>query len=499
MRAMHQLGFTPLMMNVLYRFGLKSGWLSRQVTGKVTLSAKQAWDLEPRYDLISIPQPSDIYSCIDDDGRAQLLKEADEIKSGLFRRFGGEAVALDLSAAGSADWIVYERGGLNGLNLGIPHEDIKYVWEAGRFAWALTLARAFHISGDRSYCDTFWKFSDQFFKANPACRGLHWCSGQEVALRIINLSLAYQVFGLSPEATQDRRRSLAVRLAEHAARIPPGLIYARSQENNHLLSEAAGLYTAGLILPKHPQASAWREMGWHWFITGLTQQIDNDGCYTQHSTNYHRLMLHLALWVNLLAGHAADRFPIALQERLQAATQWLFALMDGSNGRVPNLGHNDGAYIFPLSVCPYEDYRPVLQAASRTFTGRECSSKGKWNEMSLWLSPGIGSVDFKSEEERGRKTPHVLSAGDDLGWAYLRCAHFDSRPAHADQNHVDLWWKGINLAQDAGTYLYNTPAPWKNALMAACYHNTVTLENTDQMRRAGRFLYLDWAQGQFLG
>jgi hypothetical protein len=56
----------------------------------------------------------------------------------------------------------------------------------------------------------------------------------------------------------------------------------------------------------------------------------------------------------------------------------------------------------------------------------------------------------------------------------------------------------LNIAQDAGTYLYNAPPPWDNPLTGAALHNTLTVNGEDQMRRAGRFLYLDWAQGEFL-
>jgi asparagine synthase (glutamine-hydrolysing) len=58
--------------------------------------------------------------------------------------------------------------------------------------------------------------------------------------------------------------------------------------------------------------------------------------------------------------------------------------------------------------------------------------------------------------------------------------------------HVDLWWRGLNIAQDAGTYLYNADPPWDNRLTAAQLHNTVTVNGRDQFTRAGRFLYLDW-------
>jgi len=65
--------------------------------------------------------------------------------------------------------------------------------------------------------------------------------------------------------------------------------------------------------------------------------------------------------------------------------------------------------------------------------------------------------------------------------------------------HLDIWWRDLNLAQDAGTYLYNAPLPWDNSLTSCQVHNTVSVNGLDQMRRAGRFLYLDWAQAEVDG
>jgi hypothetical protein len=87
-------------------------------------------------------------------------------------------------------------------------------------------------------------------------------------------------------------------LAMHAARIPLTWPYAHAQDNNHLLSEAAGLVTAALALPGHPQSSRWSRLGWSWFNRAVLSQFDEDGAYTQHSANYHRLALHLALWLD---------------------------------------------------------------------------------------------------------------------------------------------------------------------------------------------------------
>jgi hypothetical protein len=173
-------------------------------------------------------------------------------------------------------------------------------------------------------------------------------------------------------------------------------------------------------------------------------------------------------------------------EAIRRSVHWYLSMLDSDSGQVPNLGANDGANIFPLTVLPFADHRGVAGAAARAFLDYNLPG-GSWEEMGLWF--GVGGRGSKSVD-----LPRYL--GDQLygktSWGYFRTAQFNSRPSHADQLHLDLWWRGLNIATDAGTYLYNTPAPWNNSLVTAFVHNTVTVNGRDQMKRAGRFLYLDW-------
>jgi hypothetical protein len=312
-----------------------------------------------------------------------------------------------------------------------------------------------------------------------------------VALRLIAFVFAAQIFADSIHSTEDQKSKIGAAIAHHACRIPPTMIYARAQNNNHLLSEAAGLITASLALPEHPQANRWSRLGWKWFENGLQNQIADDGAYMQQSTNYHRLVLQQALWVCKISGGRCQA-PGNVLNKLQLATRWLLALTDPDSGRVPNLGPNDGANILPLTVQPFYDYRPVLQAASRAFLGKPAFGAGAWDEMSLWF---VGDqLSASSEQISGTTSASTLHAPH--SWAYLRAAHFSDRPGHADQLHLDLWWRGMNVAQDAGTYLYNADSPWDNALTHTAVHNTLMIDNCQQMTPAGRFLYLDRAQAK---
>lgn len=506
-KALRELSPRQLGLFALYRAGLKTGYFRWKTSARRQQVARRDHPSAFVFPLLGLPNPDVILEIIGPEGLSKLRADADEIVEGRVRIFGGPPVPLNLTPPGTlSHWTEYARGKSpfpNSQSVAYPIPDIKFIWEPARFGWAFTLGRAYHLTKDERYPETFWQYYEIFHQANPPNLGPNWESAQEISLRILAFIFAAQTFKNSSHTTATRTLHLARSISEHAVRIPPTLIYARAQNNNHLLSEATGLITAALALPEHPQAEHWSKLGWKWFNRGLESQIDESGSYMQQSTNYHRLMLQLALWVfqmqNMKNGKKngkAKNQQISRQaiKNLQKATQWLLNLLDKNSGRVPNLGANDGAYILPLTNLPHADYRPVLQAASNAFLGETVFEPGPWDEMAAWLYSDVKGQGSR-QPARGQ-TPATIHSS--YSWAYLRAATFRDRPGHADQLHLDLWWRGLNVAQDAGTYLYNADPPWDNALTHTAVHNTVMIDDHQQMTPAGRFLYLDRAQAVVL-
>ena len=505
-KTIHQLGFTQVSLFALYKLGLKSGYYKR-----IPIPDSRITNIEY---LFSFPSSDALKEILGSDGIKTLLTEANHIVEGKFRIFGSELsdIKLDFNHPLS-HWTDYETGKARipnteyrvpSLNLPPSTFDLKLIWEPARFGWAFTLGRAYHISGDEKYAKAFWRYFEIFDAGNPVNMGPQWMNGQEVAIRLMVFVWAAQIFGDSSESTNQRKARLAQSVGEHAARIPPTLLYARAQNNNHLASEAAGLYTAALALPEHPQAEKWCTLGIKWLNWCFENQIDKNGEYIQRSVNYHRLVLQLALWVSALstkkhevhdertklnASSCASWMSNKTQRNLALATRWLAELTDPVSGKVPNLGANDGAYIFPLANGKFRDFRPVVNAASRVFLNEEPFPA---DEISLWLE--VESRKWKVEKPSNLPTLKPSKKT----WAYLRVANGNLRLAHADQLHLDLWWCGENITLDPGTYLYNAQKPWNNPLATAEFHNTVTINGQDQMSRAGKFMYLDWSLGRIV-
>ncbi len=479
-KSARALGLKKLSLLALYKLGLVCGSFSHAA------STPAAFAFEPVFK----PFDPSVLAAISAQSRKTALEDAALICNGQYRPFAGSVQPLLLEyPMPRAHWTAFERGQVHWQK----PADIKLLWEVGRFGWAYTLARAYAFSADDAYARKFWQYFAIFNQANPPEAGAHWMSAQEVALRLISLVFCDWVFASAPGSTAQQRQHLHQAIADHAARIPATIIYARAQNNNHLISEAVGLYTAGVYLKNHPQAARWRKTGWHWFNHAIQNQINAQGTYIQHSVNYHRLMLQLSTWMVFLSTQTGQPLPEKTHLRLADATNWLWALVQPENGNTPNLGANDGAYMMPLCSLPYADFRPVLQAAAAAFLPHCALPHGDWDEPCYWL--GLPYPPADGARPQAADMPR-LGHGDST--AFLRAAHFTDRPSHADQLHVDVWHLGMNIVQDAGTYHYSLPAPWDNALSTAFVHNTVTIDGQDQMTPAGRFLWLDWAQARII-
>lgn len=505
LRAIQALGATPLANYAWYQFGMRSG-LTERISRSALLQALTGAKGVHFQSVFPLPSPQLLISVMGD--RVQdLLEEAEEICAGKTRLFGFQSTDLDYRQGKSDLWFTSVERSLKDEK-DVP-VDLKFFWEPARFGWVYPLGRAYRIHPEERYAEMFWATLESFLEHHPPYYGVNWLSAQEVALRLMAWAFGYQVFENAAASTAARKQRLLEALAVHAARIPCTLSYAIAQNNNHLLSEAVGLMTAGAVLRGHLLAETWWKTGWKWFVAGILRQLAEDGTYVQHSVNYHRLMLQLALWARLLTMGKGMEFPNPVSHRLAEAARWLWECCEVRNGRVPNLGPNDGAYIQPLSQTPFKDYRAVIQAAWRAFIGQAAFPQGVWDEMSLWY--GVWNMPFAADKgtfveekiypEKEPLSIHpnswvLIRSQKQKTWAALRCPRFFSRPAQADLLHVDLWWEGVNLAVDAGTYRYTAAPPWDNALAEAFYHNTVTIDGCNPMTRAGKFLWLDWAKSR---
>lgn len=371
--------------------------------------------------------------------------------------------------------------------------DLKFILEPSRFLFVYPLARGYALSGEERFAEAFWASVEDWARKSPPMSGPLWVCGQESSLRILAWSFGLYAFLHSRGTTPQRVALLLSMITTHAWRTEQTLGYARSQRSNHLVSEAVGLWTAGTLFPELKHAMHWQRLGAALLKESVLDQITPEGVHLQYSFHYQRMVLHLLLWALRLAQVRGVDLDPEITARAAAAFDLLGAFVDAESGCVPNYGSNDGTNLLPLSACDNGDFRPFMQLGARVLGRTSSLESGPWDETALWMCG-------QTPAREGVKKPAVPShsgyyrLGSPHSWAMVRAGRYRRRPFQADQLHVDLWWHGLNVACDAGTYLYNGPSPWDNGLAGTAVHNTVTVDDRDQMRRAGRFLWLDWAQ-----
>jgi hypothetical protein len=372
--------------------------------------------------------------------------------------------------------------------------DLKFILEPSRFLFIYPLARAYAISGDERFPEAFWSAIENWAGNSPPMSGPLWICGQESSLRILAWSFALCAFLHSPATTPQRVVLLLSMIAAHAWRTMQTVGYARSQRSNHLISEAVGLWTAGTLYPELTDAAAWQKQGAQLLREAVLDQITPEGAYLQDSFNYQRMVLHQLLWTIRLSDIHKIQLDPEIRRRTAAAFEFINQFVDSESGHAPNHGSNDGSHILPLAACDYGDFRPLVRLGSCVLDRPIALQPGPWDEPALWLCGRSANATERELAYTVSSTAGYHRIGTENSWALVRAGLYTRRPFQADQLHVDLWWHGLNLARDAGTYLYNGESPWNNGLAGTAVHNTVMVDRRDQMRRAGRFLWLDWAQ-----
>jgi hypothetical protein len=436
-----------------------------------------------------------------------LLSRAEETAIGRLRPFGGAPVDVGAPPdwrlnllTGARDeaedpwWTVSDADPRLG--------DIKGVWEASRFDWALLFARAAAATGEVRWIEALNAWTADWLASYPPYRGANWRCGQEASLRLLHILLAARLLD------QDRSPApgLVAFAVTHLRRIAISRWYAMAQDNNHATSEAAALFVGGewlLSVGRYTaEAETWARAGRNWLENRARSLVFPDGGFAQYSVNYHRLMLdtlgQAEAWRRRLNRRA---FSEGFRVRAAAAARWLAGMTSAATGDAPNLGSNDGARAFVLEDLPYRDHRGSVQLATGLFLGRSAYQPGAWDGAPLALGVELGAPDPALTIKPSRIYPDFgavrLNPREDGSgtWAVIRVPVDRFRPGQADPLHLDLWSAdGRNLLRDAGTWSYAEAEAFEQ-FAGIAGHNTVQFDGREPMPRLGRFLFGDWIRG----
>lgn len=486
-----RLGLLNVIYVAYYRFSLASGFRKRLFSQKCFSSSGEFFGTVEK-----IPD----YPV---NWQGSLLEDAQRICNGELRYYAHHWRYL----SNPPDWFVnpfigerYREPGRHWTELPDFHSaigDIKNIWEASRFEWVVTLARAYRVTGDVLYLNRLNEWLADWCRNNPLNTGPNWKCGQEAAIRVINLLFAAYILDQWRQTTGVLQECISV----HLERISANIRYAIAQDNNHGTSEAAALFIAGNWLARVTAAASETKRAKFLACKGrmllenrLKHLVAEDGGFAQHSVNYHRLLLDTLVFVEFWRRKMdLPPFSAMAQQRMKAALSWLLDMTDGVSGDAPNLGANDGAFLVAGHSCRYRNFRPSIQTAAVLLYRERCYPPGAWDEPLFWLGFSVEKYPLVAKQKKSQLMPsgYVL-LGDDNSWCMLRLPIYRFRPSHADALHLDVWHNGVNVVRDAGTFSYNTDDKRMQYYPGTVSHSTACFDGRDQMPRLGRFLFGAW-------
>lgn len=496
------MGVRYMFFRVIHLISIKAGYFRRKFPihpNVICVISKEEWtkNLAPFFffgkDIHGLKEQKSEY----------LQNLFDEISEGTFTYFG----KMKFHLGNDYDWVTNPVSGYNyditkhwsSINeLSEECGDIKFVWEKARFSFLYDIIRYdFHNKTDCS--ELVLSQINSFIVKNPLNQGPNYVCSQEISLRILNWTFALYYYKDSEFLTQDLFMKIMNSIYWQINHVYKNINFSRiAVRNNHALTETLLLYLSGLLFPFMPDVKQWSKKGKKWFEKEIEYQIYDDGTYLQFSNNYHRVVVQLLTWGIRLAELNNEHLSDKVIGRAKKSLIFLTDCMDLSSGMLPNYGANDGALFFKLNNQDFRDYRPQLQALSYALHLKpEDNFGGFISEDLFWLGlvPDIPQFD-KIQKSTVSSYPvggyYIFHDNDSM--TYIRCGNHKDRPSQADNLHLDIWHKGINLLRDNGSYLYNSEPEVVRYFMGTRSHNTVMLNDFDQMLKGPRFIWFDWSQ-----
>ena len=430
----------------------------------------------------------------------QLLVRVRNIKQGVFKLFHG----IDVDMSQSRDWVTNPMTGFkydsNSHWTEIPtfnktHGDIKYVWERSRFCYLFDLIRYdAHTGTDQS--DLVFSEILSWIEANPINCGPNYTCSQEMSLRCFNWLFAMNYYKHSQNLTERVFQQIIHHIFWQISHVWSNIQFSRiAVRNNHTLTETLALFVFGTLFPEFDNAKKWKDNGKRWFEEEIDYQIYDDGTFLQYSMNYNRVVVQLITWALIIARKNKNDFSGNLYEKTAKTLDFLIKSMDNQSGCLPNYGANDGALFFKLNDADYRDYRPQLNVLF--YLLNECSIFTDANSVEelSWYGLDHQKVLDKTVTDYGIFKYEVSGyyiIREQSFLTFIRCGDHLNRPSQADNHHLDIWHEGQNIMRDLGSFEYNNQYGLQEFFVGTGAHNTISVNDLDQMKKGPHFIWLDW-------
>ena len=446
-----------------------------------------------------------------------IIKRADRICEGFFDLLGYENLhfenkipdwhydPISKKTSPKVHWSKIEEA--NDIDTG----DKKIIWELNRHQYFTVLGRAYWLTKDEKYAETFVAHLESWFAENLPKNGVNWLSSLELSFRSISWIWAFYFFKDSPRLTPEVFMQMVKYLYLQARHLETYLSTYFSP-NTHLTGEALGLYFLGAFLPETKESKRWKTLGYKVLLDALDFQIRDDGVYCEQSSHYHRYTTDF--YANLLIIRQLEEAQIEGKhcEKLNQLFEFLL-FITYSNGEAPLFGDDDGGRFYFLDEKPVKDFRPTLALGAALFGRGDLKfSAHEASAELLWLLGAEGLRKF--DELQAFEPTETSKAFETSGFyamrnswkadanfmlvdcgehGFLNCGH-----AHADALSFVLSLNSKPIFVDSGTYSYTSDVEARELFRSTTAHNCLTVNGESSSIPGEAFSWKSIAKAQLL-
>jgi hypothetical protein len=399
--------------------------------------------------------------------------------------------------------------------------DIKYLWELNRHLELVTLAQAWHLSGELRFAVGCRALLKSWLDQCPYPKGPNWTSSLEVALRLVNWSCAWHLLGgedsplFADQEGRIFRQSWLDGVYRHCHFIA-GHLSEHSSANNHLLGELLGLMVGSITWPSWPQTRRWKVYAQQRFAEQALLQNGADGVNREQAVWYQHEVADRMLLAGLTARANGCPFEPAYWQRLEESLACIASCLD-SGGHMPAFGDADDGVVVRFAADDRDSvYCSLLATGSVLFDrgdfrykARRLDDKSRWllgdsaaehfdrlmpdaTEQRLPRAFPLGGYYILGSDFEGAKEVRLVVDAGPLGYLSL-AAH-----GHADALSFTLSVGGQPILIDTGTYTYHTEEAWRAYFRGTAAHNTIRVDGLDQSVAGGNFLWSRHANARCL-